>query len=110
MKLRVLIHRGEDRGFWAKVPSPPGCLTEGDTVEETLRNIRSVKRDHGSARPRRTWRRPARPHASTLNRLRRRLDALTVFAVEYRYPIVRSSMRQMQAALHCYPFWAPRIS
>ena len=39
------------------------------------------------------------PHASTLNRLRRRLDALTVFAVEYRYPIARATTRQMQAAL-----------
>src|SRR4029450_11176249 len=35
-------------------------------------------------------------HGSTLNRLRRRLDALTIFAVEYRYPIVRASTRQMR--------------
>jgi HEPN domain-containing protein len=39
------------------------------------------------------------PHESSLNRLRRRVDALTVFAVEYRCPIVRAKSRQMQAAL-----------
>jgi HEPN domain-containing protein len=39
------------------------------------------------------------PYASTLNALRRRLDALTNFAVEYRYPIVRATLRQMQSAL-----------
>lgn len=39
------------------------------------------------------------PHASTLNALRRRLDALTNFAVDYRYPLVRATRRQMQAAL-----------
>jgi HEPN domain-containing protein len=39
------------------------------------------------------------PHGSTLNRFRHRLDALTNYAVEYRYPIVRASTRQMQSAL-----------
>jgi HEPN domain-containing protein len=39
------------------------------------------------------------PRAPTLNPLRRRVDALTNFAVEYRYPIVRATTRQMQAAL-----------
>jgi HEPN domain-containing protein len=39
------------------------------------------------------------PHAPTLNTLRRRLDALSNFAVEYRYPVVRATTRQMQTAL-----------
>lgn len=39
------------------------------------------------------------PHDPTLRRLRRRVDALTSFAVEYRYPIVRAKTRQMRAAL-----------
>ncbi len=42
MKLRVVIHPGEDHGFWAEVPALPGCLTEGNTIEETLRNIREA--------------------------------------------------------------------
>jgi len=39
------------------------------------------------------------PFAPKLNSLRRRLDALTNFAVEYRYPIVRATTRQMRSAL-----------
>lgn len=39
------------------------------------------------------------PYEPTLNTLRRRLDALTNFAVEYRYPVVRTTTRQLQTAL-----------
>lgn len=39
------------------------------------------------------------PYDPTLRHLRRRVDALTSFAVEYRYPIVRARTRQMRAAL-----------
>jgi hypothetical protein len=39
------------------------------------------------------------PHVPALKPLRRRADALTNFAVEYRYPIARASTRQMLAAL-----------
>ncbi len=39
------------------------------------------------------------PQAPSLAPLRRRLDALTVYAVEYRYPVIRATRRQMQAAL-----------
>jgi hypothetical protein len=39
------------------------------------------------------------PHDASVGPLRRRFDALTNFAVEYRYPIVRATTRQMNAAL-----------
>ena len=39
------------------------------------------------------------PHDPTLAPLRRGLKALTVFAVEFRYPGVRATTRRMQAAL-----------
>ncbi len=39
MKLQVIIHEAEEGGYWAKVPAIPGCVTEGDTFEELLRNI-----------------------------------------------------------------------
>ena len=38
MKLKVIVHE-EDGGYWAKVPSLPGCYTQGDTFEELLANI-----------------------------------------------------------------------
>jgi HEPN domain-containing protein len=39
------------------------------------------------------------PQDASLAPLARGLDALTRFAVEYRYPIVRTSTRQMRASL-----------
>ncbi len=39
MKLKVVIHEAEEGGYWAEVPSIPGCVTEGDTWEELLANI-----------------------------------------------------------------------
>jgi len=39
MKLKVVIHKAEEGGYWAEVPAIPGCLTQGDTWEELLQNI-----------------------------------------------------------------------
>jgi predicted RNase H-like HicB family nuclease len=39
MKLKVVIHEAEEGGFWAEVPSIPGCVTQGETFEELLKNL-----------------------------------------------------------------------
>lgn len=39
MKLKVIIHEAEEGGFWAEVPSIPGCVTQGETFEELLTNF-----------------------------------------------------------------------
>ncbi|MFZ2448412.1 MAG: type II toxin-antitoxin system HicB family antitoxin [Syntrophobacteraceae bacterium] len=39
MKLKVIVHESEEGGFWAEVPSIPGCATQGETFEELLKNI-----------------------------------------------------------------------
>ena len=39
MKLKVIIHEAEEGGFWAEVPSIPGCVTQGDTFDELLANL-----------------------------------------------------------------------
>lgn len=39
MKLKVIIHEAEEGGFWAEVPSIPGCATQGDSFDELLSNI-----------------------------------------------------------------------
>ena len=39
MKLKVIVHDAEEGGYWAEVPSIPGCATQGDTFEELLSNI-----------------------------------------------------------------------
>jgi predicted RNase H-like HicB family nuclease len=42
IKLKVIIHTAEEGGFWAEVPALPGCVTEGDTREELLANLREA--------------------------------------------------------------------
>jgi predicted RNase H-like HicB family nuclease len=42
MKLKVILEPSEEGGYTAIVPSLPGCISEGDTKEETLRNIREA--------------------------------------------------------------------
>ena len=39
MKLKVIIHEAEEGGYWAEVPSIPGCATQGETFDELLSNI-----------------------------------------------------------------------
>jgi predicted RNase H-like HicB family nuclease len=36
MKLNVIIHHAEEGGFWAEIPALPGCVSEGDTMQEIL--------------------------------------------------------------------------
>jgi predicted RNase H-like HicB family nuclease len=37
-----MIYPEEEGGFWAQVPALPGCITEGDTREELLGNLREA--------------------------------------------------------------------
>ena len=42
MKYRVLIEQDEDGVYVAEVPSLPGCISQGETREEALENIREA--------------------------------------------------------------------
>ena len=42
MKLKVYLEPSEEGGYTAIVPSLPGCISEGDTKEEALKNIREA--------------------------------------------------------------------
>jgi predicted RNase H-like HicB family nuclease len=42
MRLKVVVHSAEEGGFWAEVPALPGCVSEGETLDETLVNIREA--------------------------------------------------------------------
>lgn len=39
MKFTVVLQRENDGGYVATVPALPGCVSQGDTREEALRNI-----------------------------------------------------------------------
>jgi len=42
IKLKVLLEPVEEGGYTAYVPSLPGCISEGDSREEALRNIQEA--------------------------------------------------------------------
>ena len=42
MRIRVIIHKAEEGGYWAEVPSIPGCATQGETLEQIEANIREA--------------------------------------------------------------------
>ena len=39
MKIKVVVHEAEEGGFWAEVPAIPGCATQGETMDELVRNL-----------------------------------------------------------------------
>lgn len=42
MKLQVVLEPSEEGGYTVYAPSLPGCISEGDTVEDALENIREA--------------------------------------------------------------------
>ncbi|MEN6611620.1 MAG: type II toxin-antitoxin system HicB family antitoxin [Methanoregulaceae archaeon] len=38
MEYTILIHQAEEGGFWAEVPALSGCFSQGETIEETMKN------------------------------------------------------------------------
>ena len=42
MTIRAIVHRAEEGGFWAEVPTIPGCATQGETMEELRSNLREA--------------------------------------------------------------------
>jgi predicted RNase H-like HicB family nuclease len=39
LKIKVVVHEAEEGGYWAEVPAIPGCATQGDTLEELMKNV-----------------------------------------------------------------------
>jgi predicted RNase H-like HicB family nuclease len=42
MRLTVILESSEEGGFTALVPALPGCISEGNTRDEALKNIREA--------------------------------------------------------------------
>jgi predicted RNase H-like HicB family nuclease len=43
MTIYAIVHRADEGGFWAEVPSIPGCATHGETMEELRFNPRAIE-------------------------------------------------------------------
>ena len=42
MKIKVVVHEAEEGGYWAEVPAIPGCATQGETLEELMKNVQEA--------------------------------------------------------------------
>jgi predicted RNase H-like HicB family nuclease len=42
MKFKVIIKEGEDGWYVVEVPSLPGCISQGKTIKEALKNIKEA--------------------------------------------------------------------
>jgi predicted RNase H-like HicB family nuclease len=39
MKIKIVVYEAEEGGFWAEVPSIPGCASQGDSMDELMHNL-----------------------------------------------------------------------
>jgi predicted RNase H-like HicB family nuclease len=42
MRFKVVLEPSDEGGYTIYVPSLPGCISEGDTIEESLSNIKKA--------------------------------------------------------------------
>ena len=42
MRFKVVLEPGDEGGFTVYVPSLPGCISEGETVDEALKNVQEA--------------------------------------------------------------------
>ena len=46
MDYTILIHQAEEGGFWSEVPVLPGCYSQGESIDETLKNTKEAIEAH----------------------------------------------------------------
>jgi predicted RNase H-like HicB family nuclease len=42
MKLQIILEPSEEGGYTVTVPALPGCISEGDSLDEAVANIREA--------------------------------------------------------------------
>lgn len=42
MKLTIVVHEAEEGGYWAEVPAIAGCVSQGESLDELLINVREA--------------------------------------------------------------------
>ena len=39
MKIKAIIHEAEEGGYWGEIPAIPGCVSQGETIEELIAKL-----------------------------------------------------------------------
>jgi len=42
MTIRAVVHKADEGGFWAEVPALPGCMTQGENLEELKAHLKEA--------------------------------------------------------------------
>ena len=42
MELKIVLEEQDDGGYTVFVPALPGCISQGDTLEEAIKNIKEA--------------------------------------------------------------------
>ena len=42
MQLKIVVHRAKEGGYWAEVPAITGCVSQGESFDDLLRNVREA--------------------------------------------------------------------
>jgi predicted RNase H-like HicB family nuclease len=42
VNLKIVVHEAEEGGYWAEAPALPGCVSQGETMDELLANMREA--------------------------------------------------------------------
>ena len=40
--IKAVLHEAKEGGYWAEVPALPGCISEGDNLEELKSNLKEA--------------------------------------------------------------------
>ena len=49
MKIKVVVHEAEEGGYWGEVPALPGCASQGETIDELMKNLHEAVEGYLSA-------------------------------------------------------------
>ena len=42
MKLTIVVHEAEEGGYWGEVPAIAGCVSQGESLDALLLNVREA--------------------------------------------------------------------
>ena len=42
MQVKIVVHEAEEGGWWGEVPKLPGCVSQGESMDGLLANMREA--------------------------------------------------------------------
>jgi predicted RNase H-like HicB family nuclease len=42
MQIKIVVHEAEEGGYWAEAPALLGCVSQGETMDEIVANMREA--------------------------------------------------------------------